>query len=303
MARVLPALALLLVACHHHGGLHRPDAYRGHPAPASRAADAAMLSIPAGPYRRGSDRAERDQAYDDYQATAGHDGARKHRWFEHEEAPGRGELPAYALDRTPVTQAAYAEFVADTGHRAPSMDAATWKQQGFIQDYATEVARFSWTDSAPPPGREDHPVVLVSWADARAYCHWRGELVGAPRRLPTAAEMEKAARGPDGAAYPWGASYDPARLNSADAGPRDTTPVTAHRDSASAIGALDMAGNVFQWTSTPWPQARGRMTVKGSAWDDHGGVGRAASMHGRPATVRHAIVGFRCAADGSRSTR
>jgi formylglycine-generating enzyme required for sulfatase activity len=57
----------------------------------------------------------------------------------------------------------------------------------------------------------------------------------------------------------------------------------------------DAAGNVFQWTSTPWEHEPNAMTVKGSAWDDYAGVGRAASAHGRPRSARHAIVGLRCA--------
>jgi formylglycine-generating enzyme required for sulfatase activity len=58
-----------------------------------------------------------------------------------------------------------------------------------------------------------------------------------------------------------------------------------------------MAGNVFEWTSTPW--GPGTMTVKGSAWDDFAGVGRGASAHGRKVDARHVIVGFRCAADAA----
>jgi formylglycine-generating enzyme required for sulfatase activity len=58
---------------------------------------------------------------------------------------------------------------------------------------------------------------------------------------------------------------------------------------------LDMAGNVFQWTSTELPA--GQAMVKGSAWEDFAGMGRGASGHGRTKSVRHVIIGFRCAAD------
>ena len=105
------------------------------------------------------------------------------------------------------------------------------------------------------------------------------------------------ANGAEGLAYPWGNLYDPEKLNSAVKGPHDTTPVGQFSTGASPYGLLDAAGNVFQWTSTRFKADR--MTVKGSAWDDFAGVGRGASRHGRPATARHVIVGFRCAAPAS----
>jgi formylglycine-generating enzyme required for sulfatase activity len=145
-------------------------------------------------------------------------------------------------------------------------------------------------------------VVLVSWDDAAAYCAWRGQVVGHPRRLPSAHELEKAARGVEGLAYPWGVTFDRSKLNSAVGGPRDTVTVGSYPDGQSPLGVLDTAGNVFQWTATPWPPgepAGARMTVKGSAWDDFGGLGRGAAWHGRVRTVRHVIVGFRCAGEGA----
>lgn len=244
---------------------------------------------------RGSTPEERERAYQDYERTAGQAAARRGKWFDREQPWQRSYIEAYSFDLTPVTNAAYAEFVRDTGRAPPAMDATTWKQQGFSQHYDTEVRRYVWPGLEPDPERADHPVVLVSWEDASAYCRWRGELVGQPRRLPTSAEFERAARGTRGSIYPWGPSFDPSRLNSAVGGPRDTTPVASYPGGASPYGALDVAGNVFQWTSTPWTHRRGRRTVKGSAWDDFGGLGRAAAEHGRDPRIRHAIVGFRCA--------
>lgn len=287
------AIGLAIAACSSGTRGAGDRIYRGGDAPVSVAADHAMLSIPAGSYVAGSASTERETAYADYARTSGRDSARKGGWFEREQDRHEANLLPYRFDRTPVTNAAYAEFVADTGEPAPHIDAATWSKQGFVQKYETEVARFNWPRGRPPPGREDHPVVLVTWAQAQRYCAWRGQLVGEGRQLPTAAQFEKAARGPGGSVYPWGAEFDPSKLDSAVNGPRDTVPVGSYPDGASPYGALDVAGNVFQWTSTPW--SKGRMTVKGSAWDDWGGVGRGAAQHGRRVWVKHAIVGFRCA--------
>lgn len=296
MTRLVIAAALL-TAC------SAPVVEAVHPhaaqAPLSIAADRRMIAIPAGLFIAGSTPEERAQAYDDYQHTANNDTARERKWFDREEDRRQVTLEAYLIDLFPVTQAQFAEFVDATNALAPTIDEAAWKAQGFVQDYATEVARFVWRDGRPPPQREDHPVVLVTWTEADAYCRWRGELVGHARRLPTAHELEKAARGDKGVIYPWGNTFEPARLNSAVDGPRDTVPVGSNLEGASPYGVLGVAGNVFQWTSTPFPPDE--MTVKGSAWDDFAGVGRGASAHGRPKSARHVIVGFRCAADADRS--
>jgi toxoflavin biosynthesis protein ToxD len=262
-------------------------------APLSMAKDPQMVAVPEGRFIAGSTPEERTAAYDDYLHTAGHDTAREQKWFDAEEDRHQVGLPAYRIDLMPVTQAEYAEFVLTKRAPPPAIDAQAWAAQGFVQDYAV-VSRFIWKDGAPPIGREDHPVVLVTQNEAADYCKWRGELVGAERRLPTAAEFEKAARGEGGVIYPWGNLYEPEKLNSAVKGPGDTTPVGQFTEGASPYGALDMAGNVFQWTATPFRE--GHMTVKGSAWEDFGGIGRGASRHGRPRTARHIIVGFRCAA-------
>ena len=261
----------------------------------SRAADARMVTVPPGQYIAGSTPEERALAYDDYFDTAGQDGAREHKWFEREEDRHIGKLGAFRIDLMPVTQVEFAEFVAAGKAPAPAIDEAAWQAQGFEQDFATQVARFVWHDGKPPAGHEDHPVVLVTQREAEAYCAWRGELVGEKRRLPTAPEFEKAARGDAGFVYPWGNVFEPARLNSAVKGPGDTTPAGSFSDGASSFGVLELAGNVFQWTATP--AADGKLLVKGSAWDDYAGVGRGASGHGRAPTARHVIVGFRCAAD------
>ncbi len=252
-----------------------------------------MLSVPGGKYIAGSTLEERGAAYDDYQRTSGHDTARENKWFESEDDRHIGTVDAFRIDLMPVTQAEYAEFVTAKLAPAPSMDEATWTAQGFVQEWPA-VQRYIWQDGGPPVGREDHPVVLVTWNEARAYCEWRGKLRGEARRLPSEPEFEKAARGDQGLAYPWGNVYEADKLNSAVRGPGDTTSVGQYTNGASPYGMLDAAGNVFQWTSTKF--SAGKMTVKGSAWEDFGGLGRGAGRHGRPVDARHVIIGFRCAA-------
>ncbi|HEY5921337.1 MAG TPA: SUMF1/EgtB/PvdO family nonheme iron enzyme [Kofleriaceae bacterium] len=292
MSRLL-VLVVATVACSS-----KPNAV--HPsgaaiAPLSLAKDQHMVDIPAGQYISGSTPEERTAAYDDYLETAGHDTAREKKWFEGESDRSVSVLEGFRIDLMPVTQVEYAEFVTAKLAPPPSIDQAAWQAQGFVQDY-TVVERFNWRDGYPPVGREDHPVVLVTWQEAESYCEWRGKLSGGDRRLPTEPEFEKAARGDSGLAYPWGNIFEAEKLNSAVKGPRDTTPVGQFVEGKSPYGVLDAAGNVFQWTSTKFKD--GHMTVKGSAWEDFGGVGRGASRHGRPVTARHVIVGFRCAAPG-----
>ncbi|MBI3451902.1 MAG: SUMF1/EgtB/PvdO family nonheme iron enzyme, partial [Rhodospirillales bacterium] len=92
--------------------------------------------------------------------------------------------------------------------------------------------------------------------------------------------------------FPWGDAFDPARLNSHDRGPFDTTPVGRYSDGASPYGMLDAAGQVFEWTATPDGDAR--YIVKGGSWDDRGcGICRPAARHSRPAGIKHILIGFR----------
>lgn len=284
------AVLVVLVGCSSKPAAH-PGA--ASTAPLSLAKDQHMIVVPGGKYIAGSTPEERIAAYDAYLETAGHDTAREKKWFEGESDRHVTVLNEFRIDLMPVTQVEYAEFVTAKLAPPPSIDRAAWQAQGFMQDYAV-VERFNWRDGVPPTGREDHPVVLVTWRQAESYCEWRGKLHGEVRRLPTEAEFEKAARGDNGLAYPWGNVFEADKLNSAVKGPGDTTPVGQFVEGKSAFGLLDAAGNVFQWTSTPFRP--GHMTVKGSAWEDFGGVGRGASRHGRPVEARHVIVGFRCAA-------
>jgi len=143
-----------------------------------------------------------------------------------ERPPQQVTLAAYYIDKFEVTHEQYAAFVQATGHKSP----------------------IDWATGRMPPALARHPVVNVTWADADAYAHW------ACKRLPTEAEWEKAARGTDAREYPWGS--DPARKSAHDKSAQDpkhpeghTFPVGSFPDDISPYGAMDMAGNVWEWTA------------------------------------------------------
>ncbi len=250
-----------------------------------------LVTIPAGSYIAGSDGLEREAAYRLDEAAYGHSRTREQRWYEREDERGPQELPAFNITRTPITNAAYAAFIAATGHPAPEVDPVTWKGYRLVHPYE-RTRRHAWTNGRPPEGRGQHPVVLVSHGDAMAYADWLSRTSGRRWRLPTAAEWEKAARGSDGRRFPWGDNWDPDRLNSHDRGPFDTLPVGSFPAGASPYGLLDAAGQVFEWTATA--AGKGRFLVRGGSWDDSGcGVCRPAARHSRPAPLKHILIGFR----------
>jgi formylglycine-generating enzyme required for sulfatase activity len=280
---VTPLIGLAIAVCVGTGARAAEDA-RSIPVPE-------LVKVPAGPFIAGSDRRERETAYRLDEAAYGHSVTRRDKWYENEPARVRRRTGAFAITKTPITNDQYAAFIAATGHAAPDVDAATWKSYGLIHPYS-RTRRHAWVRGRPPRGRGRHPVVMVSHADALAYARWLSGKTGRRWRLPSEDEWEKAARGPEGAMFPWSGPFDPSRLNSHDAGPFDTTAVGKYQAGASPYGLLDAAGQVFEWTATA--SAPGRFIVKGGSWDDKGcGVCRPAARHGRPAGIRHILIGFR----------
>ena len=249
-----------------------------------------LVTIPAGPFIMGSLPDEREAAYQLDEVAYGHNRTREWKWYA-DEPRKTPVLPAYQITKTPITNAQYQAFIKSTGHRPPGVDQKTWQEYGLAHPYQ-RTRRHAWLGTDYPKGRADHPVVLVSQDDARAYAKWLSGKTSQDWRLPNEPEWEKAARGGDGRRFPWGNQYDPLRLNSHDRGPFDTVPVASYPRGDSPYGLADAVGQVFEWTADK--SGPGRYIVKGGSWDDRGcGICRPAARHSRPAKLKHILIGFR----------
>ncbi len=186
-------------------------------------------------------------------------------------------LDDFRIDRFEVTNAKYRECVAAGKCSEP-----------------TDLRFFS------DPTFASHPVVYVTWYQARSFCEWHA------RRLPTEAEWEKAARGTDGRLYPWGDVLPADLLNAGDIS-NGTRPVGSYPQGASPYGALDMAGNVWEWVEDwygPYPGSvftsdlfgEKYKVVRGGSWNHP--FQDAQTFHRDIASPNRGIsvVGFRCAA-------
>jgi len=175
-------------------------------------------------------------------------------------------LPAFYIDKYPVTNRQYGAFCRATQYRWPKY----W-----------ETPRFNGPDQ---------PVVGVSVADAVKYCKWVG------KDLPSEEQWEKAARGTDGRLYPWG--NDPARPGLACYGRDPETegpaPVTAHEKGASQFGVVDMAGNVWEWTSTTLEDGETFQVVKGGCFSDLPELLRSDGRLEAGPKDKFEAIGFRC---------
>lgn len=204
------------------------------------------------------------------------------------------DLPAFVIDRTEVTNAAYKKFLDATGHKAPT----------------------NWTSKGFPDGRANSPVTGVTWQDAADYAAWAG------KRLPTEAEWEAAARGSDGRIYPWGNDYRSGLANigsnadniTAEQYPAGLKEVGRYPLGASPAGALDMIGNAWEWAADEFALYPGGITaipkdikdrmkpgltyrvIRGGAYD--GNKEHDATYRGLlDASQAYPKVGFRCAKD------
>lgn len=315
-ARLYLALALCLgVAATAHAKIEPPDFAVSRPAtaptasnaPLSMAAQRSMLPIPAGRYPIGRDDAAADQR------------------------PAHTvQLAPFRIDRTEVTNAAFAEFLnlmqlrvqgpfkPGTLAQAAGPDAALLREAPYgthvqypIIALNDENARIGHDGQrfVVASGFEQHPVAETTWAGARAYCLWRGA------RLPTEAEWEAAARGSEGRRYPWGADPPDAQRAYVNRDPDATAPVGSLPRGVSPFGALDMSGSLAEWTSTrkrPYPYSAadgrehpataGERVTRGGDYQYDNAPDTLTASHrsgfSNEPSQGHRHIGIRCAADG-----
>lgn len=202
-----------------------------------------------------------------------------------------GTLRSYGIAVFPITVAEYLCYVR-AGNRAPFDNEVSWQEQ---------------------QERPEHPVVNVSWFDARGYALRLSKITGQSWRLPTEAEWERAAKWDatrhTWTTYPWGEAFESGRSNTRERGIRGTTPITAYGPKgASPCGANDMAGNVWEWTSSLWRPYRysstdGRERVdspdprirRGGSWDSVAANARTTKRAWSKPDYWDATIGFRLA--------
>jgi formylglycine-generating enzyme required for sulfatase activity len=203
----------------------------------------------------------------------------------------------------------------------PVYVSAFWIDKTEVNNAQYQLCQFEGSCTPPSETRnsfssEQLPVVGVNWMQAMAYCRWAGG------RLPTEAEWEKAARGTDARAYPWGEKFDGSRLNYCDQncvadwrdfegndGYRYTAPVGAFPEGASPYGALNMVGNVWEWTADWYaetaylvepnrnpagPGVGQQRVIRGGSWLYGGRNVRVTRRQKELPTYGYDNIGFRC---------
>lgn len=251
-----------------------------------------MVYVPAGHFLMGSTREEYRAAIN--QCRQYYDICNLN-YFSREAPLHLVSISAYWIDQTEVTAGQYRQCVE---HGACSTPEPCDRGQS---TYADE-------------GLSDHPIVCVDWQNAQEYCSWIGG------RLPTEAEWEYASRGPEGRMYPWGNQFNGELLNYCDqscleehADPEfndgfvRTAPVGSFPQGASWVGALDLAGNVFEWVGDwfgPYaadesadpvgPDSGMQRILRGGSWYYHPARTRGAARDAVPPDRRLDSFGFRC---------
>jgi len=175
-------------------------------------------------------------------------------------------VPAFFIDKYPVTNREYEAFCRDTGYRFPKY----WNEQRFRDPNA--------------------PVVGVSVADAQKYSRWVG------KSLPTEEQWEKASRGVDGRPYPWGEESATSELAcfAGDALEGQTSPVQAHPLGMSPYGVGEMAGNVWEWTNTSLTDSETVNVIKGGCYNDPAELLRSDFRLEAVPKDKFETIGFRC---------
>jgi formylglycine-generating enzyme required for sulfatase activity len=222
-----------------------------------------MVLIPAGPFVFGEDASKTKSLLKQLKKPY-------LAFYEAEAKRASLSLPDFYIDRTEVTNAAYSEFVKGGGGRLSRF--AAWPQfKGPLQ-----------------------PVVGIGWSDAIAYCKWRG------KRLPTEQEWEKAARSDDGRPWPWGTEPDYKRFNGKEMKRFGPDNVGHYPAGNSIYGVSDMAGNVWEMTSSNWPPTLydGAHVMRGGSYLNNLAEVRTTVRWAAGDEERGAEwLGFRCAKD------
>jgi len=222
-------------------------------------------------------------------------------------------VDAYCISACQVTNENYAAFLRETGYPPPAVRelprVVTPSNETTFRELA---APYAWRIAAPPRERGQHPVVLIGYHEAVAYCGWLSRTIGRAVRLPTEAEWERAARGGvESRRYPWGDDIDPSRANflpdPALKKHRGTRPVGSYPPNAFEL--FDMTGNVWEWVSDWYradsyrdgdrrnPQCPPTGTlriVRGGSWVTHDvSQLRCAHRHQVPTDTYTYSIGFR----------
>jgi formylglycine-generating enzyme required for sulfatase activity len=215
-------------------------------------------------------------------------------------------LDGFWIDRYEVTNERFARFADATGYQTQAEEQGWgWVWKG---SEGEKVEGADWRHPRGPDSgiedEKDHPVVLVSWDDAHAYCQWAG------KHLPSEAQWEKAARGTDGRRYTWGDEFDSAKANTKESERGDTTPVgSLSPQGDSPYGASDMTGNVWEWVAdwydsdyysqSPSANPTGPITgtykvLRGGSWSFNQFYARTSFRHKVMPDYTYDFVGFRC---------
>lgn len=218
-------------------------------------------------------------------------------------------VEAVYIDRYPVTNAEFAEFVADGGYEQMSLwDPEIWPGVLDFVDQTGQPGPRNWRDGSYPRGLADHPVVGVSWYEAAAFARWVG------KRLPTDPEWVKAGGWPvsvRGAKplqrkYPWGDTMNRSYANLWGSGHEGTARVSDFSGGVSVGGVYQLIGNVWEWTHSnfgAWDVAARRLeltgpmkSIRGGAFDTYfDNQATCQFQSGDSSLARKHNIGFRCA--------
>ncbi len=227
-------------------------------------------------------------------------------------------LPSFVITRRPVSHREYIRFLNDLLAQGREDEALRWVPLGDdgASIYRRQRGRFGWGHAAGQGHtagqrwQSDWPVTRVSWHAAQALAAWRAERTGHPWRLPGELEWEKAARGVDGRAYPWGDRFDPSwcAVRESFQGEPGPTSMARFPTDESPYGVLGMAGGVSEWTATtfadhgpevtngsvqPGAEDGEQAVTRGAGWTQTGLSARVCSRGSRAKTGRLLDLGFR----------